>query len=553
MNNPIVHREVLGFLRSWWAPAVQIIPAVVLSALVLVRWPSDAQISLEGSQARDVFQLFGYGSLALVMLLVPIFPATTLVRERRQGTLALLLNSPMSNWSIYGGKLLGCLSCVILPLLMSLPAAAACYAMTGLDFWQHLGSLYLVLFMATLQYATLALLVSSIAATSDSALRITFGVILMLAVGALAPYQLLQAQPSGVLLELSRWIRSSSPIPAMMEILGQGDLAAKGLITQRGEPLRFTLLAAVSTIYFVIHAAIRLKQTMFDRPRPQGVVTQERSQGQQWFRRFVFLIDPNRRTSSIGNWTPPVLIKEFRSRRFGRSQWMIRLVALSALVSLLLTYMATTGTLVWGVETIGGMMVVLQVALVLILTPSLAAGLISSEREGGGWTLLMMTPLSAASILLGKLLSVATTVLIVLLATLPGYMVMMVIKPVLQQQVVYVLISLVLTAILAVTLSAVVSSFCQRTAPATIACYGLLMFLLVMPMLFWFGRDAPFGHSVVESALMLSPVAAALNTMEVPGFEHYDLLPQNWWIVSTVALFCVALLVFQTWRLTRPQ
>ena len=107
MNNPIVHREVLGFLRSWWAPAVQIIPAVVLSALVLVRWPSDAQISLEGSQARDVFQLFGYGSLALVMLLVPIFPATTLVRERRQGTLALLLNSPMSNWSIYGGKLLG--------------------------------------------------------------------------------------------------------------------------------------------------------------------------------------------------------------------------------------------------------------------------------------------------------------------------------------------------------------------------------------------------------------------------------------------------------------
>ena len=551
MSNPIIQREVLGFLRSWWAPAVQIVPAVVLSTLVLVRWPSDAQVSLGGSQARQVFQLFGYGALMLVLMLIPIFPSTALVRERKQGTLALLLNSPMSSWSIYSGKLLGCLSCVVLPLLMSLPAAAACYAMTGLDLWQHLGNLYLVLLMATIQYTTLALLVSSFAATSDSALRTTFGVILLIAVGCLAPYQLLQAQP-GWMLETARWIRSLSPIPAMMEILGHRDMTAQGLVTRAGEPFRFALLAAVSTIYFVIHTAIRLRQTMDDRPKPQGVITQDRSRGQQWARRMVFLIDPQRRTSSISNWTNPVLVKEFRSRRFGRSQWMIRLVLLSALVSLLLTYMATTGTLLWGVETIGGMMVVLQVSLVLILTPSLAAGLISSEREGGGWTLLMMTPLSATRILTGKLLSVATTVLIVLMATLPGYLVMMWIKPVLRQQVLYVLLSLVLTAILAVALSAAVSSFFRRTASATIVCYGLLALILVMPMLFWFGRDAPFGHSVVETMLTMSPVAAALNTMEVPGFKHYDLLPYNWWIVSAACVFCLAVLALRTWRLTRP-
>ena len=458
----------------------------------------------------------------------------------------------MTSWSIFVGKLFGCLCCVLLPLLMSLPAAAACYAMTGLDA-SHLGKLYLILLMATIQYTTLALLISSFAATSDAALRTTFGVILLVAIGCLAPYQLLQAQdPDGWLFMMSSWIRSLSPIPAMMEILGHRDLTAQGRVTQMGEPMRFALLAALSTMYCVVHTTIQLKQTMFDRPRPQGVITQDRSHGQQWFRRMVYLIDPQRRTTSIGDWTNPVLVKEFRSRRFGRSQWMIRLIWLSALVSLLLTYMATTGTLVWGVETIGGMMVVLQVALVMILTPSLAAGLISSEREGGGWTLLMMTPLSATRILTGKLLSVATTLLIVLMATLPGYAVMMVIKPVLQQQVLYVLVSLVLTATLAVTLSAAVSSFFQRTAPATIACYGLLAFLLVMPMLFWFGRGAPFGHSVVEAALTLSPIAAALTTMEVPGFQHYDLLPYNWWIVSMASLFFLAVLVFQTWRITRP-
>ena len=111
MKNPIVHRAVIGCLRSWWAPALQVIPAIVLSTLILARWPSDAQVSIDGSQipaqSRQVFQLFGYGSLILVMLLVPIFPATTLVRERKQGTLSLLLNSPMTSWSIFGGKLLG--------------------------------------------------------------------------------------------------------------------------------------------------------------------------------------------------------------------------------------------------------------------------------------------------------------------------------------------------------------------------------------------------------------------------------------------------------------
>ena len=138
------------------------------------------------------------------------------------------------------------------------------------------------------------------------------------------------------------------------------------------------------------------------------------------------------------------------------------------------------------------------------------------------------------------------------MATLPGYIVMMVIKPVLQQQVLYVLLSLLLTEGFAVSLSAAVSSFFRRTASATIVCYGLLALVLVMPMLFWFGRGAPFGHSVVSIALLFSPIAAALHTMEVPGFLHYELLPWNWWIVALGSLCCLVTLLVQTWRITRP-
>ncbi len=76
-----------------------------------------------------------------------------------------------------------------------------------------------------------------------------------------------------------------------------------------------------------------------------------------------------------------LMVKEFRCRRFGRLSWLVRLVAVCAVLSLGLTYAATAGTMDWGVETIGGIMVVMQVALVILITPSLAAGLISSERK----------------------------------------------------------------------------------------------------------------------------------------------------------------------------
>src|SRR5207249_3499104 len=86
---------------------------------------------LSGVRAQQVLRVFGYGLLAGVLLLAPAFPATALVRERVKGTLALLLESPMTPWSIYTGKLLGVLGFTAVLLAMTLPAAAACHALGG--------------------------------------------------------------------------------------------------------------------------------------------------------------------------------------------------------------------------------------------------------------------------------------------------------------------------------------------------------------------------------------------------------------------------------------
>ena len=553
MNNPIIQREWTGNLRTRKTLVMLLGPAAACALLVVLRWPTEGRVGLSGAQAMEVFRLFGYGLLGILLLLVPALPATSIVRESRQGTLVLLLNSPMSPWAIYFGKFAGALSLVVLPLSMSFPAAAACYTMGGVSFWSDLVALYAILLLTTVHYAALGLWVSSCARTTDGALRATYGLVVLLAGIALVPHQLLQGTSQSWTTTAAEWLRCLSPISAVMEVLGQGDVLSRRLSSAVDILPRHVLLSLGATAFFVVGTALRLKQTMLDRPRAPGKITEERSVWVRGFRRVVFLVDPQRRKRGIGWWANPLMVKEFRSRRFGRSHWLLRLVACSALLSLGLTYAATMGTLDWGVETIGMIMVMLQGALIVLFTPSLAAGLISGEHEGGGWTILRMTPLSAGSIVRGKLASAIWPLVLILFATLPGYGVMIWIKPALTQQISYVMVCLGLAALVSLVLSATVSSFFRRTAPATIAAYAILIGLYGGTFLVWLGRDAPFGQAVVRAALALNPLAAALAVLEVPGFARYDLVPIAWWWSIGVLALCLLVLVARTWWLTRPE
>ena len=551
MSNPIIERELIGLLRTRKAMVLQVCLVVVLALLVVLRWPGEARVELSGARSQQVFCLFGYGLLTLLVLLAPAPAAASIVREKNRGTLALLFNSPMRPWSIYFGKLIGVSGFVLLLLVTSVPAAAACYAMGGVSLLGGLAGLYAILALAAVQYTTLGLLVSSYANSTDAALRITYGLVLLLAVVTMGPHLFLQGQ-SGLYPDLAEWLRCLSPVPAVMELLGHGDVGSQGLISASSIPSRYALSALGMAALAMVWTMARMNHTMLDRARPQGVITDERPLLERLLRRVIFLVDPQRRTPQIGPLVNPVMVKEFRTRRFGRSHWMLRLVAACAVASLALTYAATMGTLDWGVETIGGIMVLLQIALIVLLTPSLAAGLISSERESGGWDLLRMTPLRTTTILSGKLLSVTTTLVLALLATLPGYLVMTWIRPEMWGQILQVLISLASMAVFAILLSTAVGSLFRRTAPATTTAYALLVGLCAGTMLVWLARDAPFGHSTVEAVLTTNPLAASLSVIDMPGFTEYNLVPGNWWFLGYASAFCLVVLIAQTRRLTRP-
>jgi ABC-type polysaccharide/polyol phosphate export permease len=134
-----------------------------------------------------------------------------------------------------------------------------------------------------------------------------------------------------------------------------------------------------------------------------------------------------------------------------------------------------------------------------------------------------------------------------------GYGVMIWIKPILQEQILQVMICLVFSAVFSLLLSAAVSSFFTRTAPATVASYSILLLLWAGSLLVWLGRDAPFGYSTVKTALTINPMAAALSVIGTPGFESYDLIPANWWFMSVSCVVLLLVLMVRTSLLTRSE
>lgn len=547
----IIRREMSEVLSSQKAAIAQLILAFACSLLVLLRWPTGEVSELSGERSLQVLRIFGYGMLAGILLLVPAFPATSLVREKVKGTLALLLNSPLSARSIYLGKLFGALGFAAILLLMTLPAAAACQAMGGTVVQGGMLALYGVLALAILQISTVGLFVSSRMNSPSGALRLTYALVLIGSVIAIAPHILLRNE-GGIVADITEWVRSLSPLPAVAEILGQGDVGSLGFATSTGAVFQYTVVALLTSLLCAIGTVTRLNYAIFDRARPPGVMTQDRSGGSRLLRRFLYLVDPQRRSEGMSLWVNPVMVKEFRSRRFGRSSWVVRLIFLSAILSLGLSYLAASGALGWGLEVIGGALVLLQATLLLLFTPSLASSLISGELETGTWRLLQMTPLSPRRILIGKLLSVAWPILLLLSATLPGYLVMMSLEPALIPRIGRVVLCLSMMALFAVLLSAVVGTYFRSTAEATTASYVVLIAICIGPLLIWLGREAPFGPTTVESALKISPLAAALHASAFPGFSDYELLPTNAWIIGILNLILLVVLVWRTRKLYQP-
>ena len=547
LKNPILQRELISRLRSPKALIAIALVAIVSCTLVLMRWPREATIDLVSQGSIQVFRPVAYAIAIAIMMLTPAFPATAIVSERRKGTLVLMLNSPTPPWVIYIGKLLANVLLSVLLFSVSLPAIFACYAMGGISIPGNIVPLVLIFIGMAFQYSALGLWVSSRSQSIDASLRWTYGILLGMVVLSIGP-TVLVGKLSGLKAWIAQAMTTLSPIPALQQITGaQGQSQSIGISTGW---IEFLIMCAVSTLGFALATLYKLQPNMMDRSRDAGKVIEATQSS--WLRRLSYLVDPNRRKSGIPFWLNPVMVKEFRTRKFGRLHWLLRLIAGGAIVSILLTVVAATGTVNWGVDRIASSMVIMQIGFLLLLGPSLGANLIASEVESGGWQLMRASPISPWRILSGKLLSTFLTLLLLLFATLPGYVMMSYIQPAIGGQVSNVIISLLIATAMVTILSACVSAYSKTSAAATAASYAVLLVIFAGTLLIWLGRGNPFGPVFVERALLLNPAATALAEMKAPGFETFQLIPNGWYVGLSICAAGLVILVLRIARLTRP-
>ena len=305
MANPIIQRELIGTLRERRMILVLGLLSLVFTLLVALRWPTEPRMALSGSRSQEVFRLFMLGLLGALHFLLPVFPATSLVKERNRGTLALLLNTPLGPWKIYSGKLAATFGLALLMLFVSVPAAAACYALGGVSLSTGLGGCYLILLLTALELCSLSLLVSSVATTTDAAIRWAYGLVLGLGVLTLVPHPLFVGS-GGSAEAVADWLRCLSPLAAISALQGGADAASHGIATTTNVPLRFCLLSLVVTALSAAWTMSRLNYTMFDRVRSAGTIVNEMSWQVRFFRRLMYIVDPGRRSRAMGPLVNPV-------------------------------------------------------------------------------------------------------------------------------------------------------------------------------------------------------------------------------------------------------
>lgn len=113
----------------------------------------------------------------------------------------------------------------------------------------------------------------------------------------------------------------------------------------------------------------------------------------------------------------------------------------------------------------------LQLGMVVFISPAIASGLISAEREKQTLSLLLVTPLSSKQIILGKWLSSVGFMLLLYLSTLPVYVVIYNYGGISLDQALRVFLHLLITMLFLSSVGIFFSSLVKRTGISIILSY----------------------------------------------------------------------------------
>ena len=189
----------------------------------------------------------------------------------------------------------------------------------------------------------------------------------------------------------------------------------------------------------------------------------------------------------------PVLMKELklRFRSFKSfSGLMFYLAVLCIFVAgFLLVYTQFSGTGFFRPRDSFNMFVVLsvlQMGLVMFITPGLTAGAISTEREKQTLNILLTTTQSSSQIIIGKLLSSVAFLVLLLVAGLPLYSMVFLFGGVSPSKLITIFLLYLLTLVTIGSIGILLSTITKKTIVSMIATYGAMIFLAGITAFFFF-------------------------------------------------------------------
>ncbi|MEH7353085.1 ABC transporter permease subunit [Neobacillus drentensis] len=119
----------------------------------------------------------------------------------------------------------------------------------------------------------------------------------------------------------------------------------------------------------------------------------------------------------------------------------------------------------------------IQMGLILFITPGLTAGIISGEREKQTLNILLTTNQSSTSIILGKLISSVSFLLLMIIASMPIYSIVFLFGGISPGQVGTILGYYIFTILVFGSIGIFFSTLVRRTIIAMVSTYGVTLFL----------------------------------------------------------------------------
>lgn len=204
----------------------------------------------------------------------------------------------------------------------------------------------------------------------------------------------------------------------------------------------------------------------------------------------------------------------------------------------------------------------IQFALILFITPGLSAGIISGERERQTLNILLTTTQSSASIILSKLFSSVSYLLLLIIASLPVYSIVFLFGGVSPGMLLSIMGLYIFTILVFASIGVFFSTLIRRTIISIITTYGVTLFL-AGGTAFLFLISVNFSQTQQLTDNVASYLFAILNppivlaSMLIPDTKdliiRYSGIHTSLWIsYSIFYLLLVVCLLFVSIRRLRP-